>query len=52
MLDGAPTRNLEDVQAQLGGERIGTTVTALVVRAGARVEVRITVGERPRRGAS
>jgi S1-C subfamily serine protease len=51
-LDGAPTRDLEDVQAQLGGERIGTTVTALVVRAGARVEVRITVGERPRRGAS
>jgi S1-C subfamily serine protease len=51
-LDGAPTGDLEDVQAQLGGERIGTTVTALVVRAGARAEVRITVGERPRRGAS
>ncbi|HWN14801.1 MAG TPA: S1C family serine protease [Candidatus Dormibacteraeota bacterium] len=51
-LDGAPTGDLEDVQAQLGAERIGTTVTALVVRAGARTEVRITVGERPRRGAS
>src|SRR5216683_14110 len=51
-LDGVPTGDLEDVQAQLGGERIGNTVTALVVRAGARAEVRITVGERPRRGAS
>jgi S1-C subfamily serine protease len=47
-----PTGDLEDVQAHLGGDRIGTAVTALVVRAGARVELRVTVGERPRRGAS
>lgn len=51
-LDGAPTRDLDDVQARLGSERIGRPVSALVVRAGVRAELRITVGERPRRGAS
>lgn len=50
-LDGAPVAELEHVQARLGGDRIGTTVTALVIRAGARVEARITVGEQPRRRA-
>jgi len=50
-LDGVPTADLDDVQGRLGGDRIGTTATALVVRAGARAEVRVTVGERPRRGA-
>jgi S1-C subfamily serine protease len=50
-LDGAPVAELEDVQERLGGDRIGTTVTALVIRAGARVEARITVGEQPRRRA-
>lgn len=50
-LDGVPTADLDDVQGRLGGDRIGATATALVVRAGARAEVRVTVGERPRRGA-
>jgi S1-C subfamily serine protease len=50
-VDGAPVTGLEDVQSRLGGDRIGTTVTALVIRAGARVEARITVGEQPRRRA-
>lgn len=50
-LDGAPVAELEDVQERLGGDRIGLTVTALVIRAGARVEARITVGEQPRRRA-
>ena len=50
-LDGVPTADLDDVQGRLGGDRIGTTATARVVRAGARAEVRVTVGERPRRGA-
>ena len=50
-LDGAPLADLDDVQAHLGPDRIGTTVTALVVRAGARAEVRVTVGEQPRRRA-
>lgn len=50
-LDGVPTADLDDVQGRLGGDRIGTAVTALVIRAGARTEARITVGERPRRGS-
>ncbi len=50
-LDGVPTADLDDVQGRLGGDRIGSTVTALVIRAGGRAEVPITVGERPRRGA-
>jgi S1-C subfamily serine protease len=50
-LDGVPTADLDDVQGRLGGDRIGAAVTALVVRAGARAEARITVGERPRRGS-
>jgi len=50
-LDGAPVEDLEDVQSRLGAERIGTVVTAGVVRAGARADVRITVGEQPRRRA-
>jgi S1-C subfamily serine protease len=50
-LDGAPVRDLEDVQARLGGEHVGSLVTALIVRAGGRAEVRITVGEQPRRRA-
>jgi S1-C subfamily serine protease len=51
VLDGTPVRDLEDVQGRLGSERIGTVVTAGVVRAGGRAEVRITVGEQPRRRA-
>ena len=50
-LGGEPVRDLEDVQAHLGAGRVGTAVTALVVRAGARAELRITVGEQPRRRA-
>jgi S1-C subfamily serine protease len=50
-LDGAPVSGLDDVQARLGGDRIGTTVTALVIRAGSRVEAPIAVGEQPRRRA-
>ena len=50
-LDGAPVADLADVHARLGAERIGTTVPAVVVRAGARAELSITVGEEPRRAA-
>jgi serine protease DegQ len=49
-LDGAPTQDLEDVQVLLGPDRIGRAVSALVVRAGGRAELRVTVGERARRG--
>lgn len=48
-LDGAPTRDIDDVQAALPGERVGQVVKATIVRGGAKMEVEITVGERPRR---
>ncbi len=50
-LGGEPVSDLEDVQAHLGGDRIGAALTALVVRAGARAELGIMVGEQPRRRA-
>lgn len=49
-LDGHPLRDLDDVQARLGGSRIGQAIPVLLVRAGVRTEVSITVGEAPRRG--
>ena len=50
-LDGAPVSDLDDVQAQLGGAQIGRTIPASVIRAGARAELAITVGEQARRRA-
>ena len=50
-LDGAPVSDLDDVQAQLGGAQIGRTSPASVIRAGARAELAITVGEQARRRA-
>lgn len=49
-LEGRPLRALGDVQAVLAGRRPGTTVTASLVRAGAPLEVAITLGERPAPG--
>jgi S1-C subfamily serine protease len=37
----------DDVQAALGGDRVGTELTATAIRAGAPVELKITVGEWP-----
>jgi S1-C subfamily serine protease len=48
-LDGKPVCDVDDVQAALGGERLGHAVRALVVRGGASAELAITVGERPAR---
>lgn len=50
-LDGAPVGDLDDVQARLGSDRIGVAIPAVLVRAGARTELSITVGEQPRRHA-
>ena len=50
-LDGAPVSDLDDVQAQLGSDRIGVAVPAVLVRAGTRTELSITVGAQPRRRA-
>ncbi len=49
-LDGAPTADIGDVQRQLGPDRVGRTVRASVIRAGALLEVPVTVGERPATG--
>jgi len=49
-LGGAPVADLEDIQAQLGSGRIGATIPAVLIRAGARVELDITVGAQPHRG--
>jgi len=46
-LDGAPVSATEDVQAVVGTRRVGSTVTATILRAGAPAEVSLTVGERP-----
>lgn len=50
-LDGEPVGDLEDVQARLGSDRVGAEVSAVVLRGGVRTELRITVGEQPRRRA-
>ena len=50
-LDGGPVGDLEDVQARLGSDRVGAEIPAVVLRGGVRTELRITVGEQPRRRA-
>ena len=48
-LDGAPVGDLDDVQARLGSDRIGVAIPAVLVRAGERTELSITVGAQPSR---
>jgi S1-C subfamily serine protease len=48
-LNGARVADTSDVQTHLGGDRIGTTLTASVIRAGSLIDVNITVGESPHR---
>ncbi len=48
-LEGTPVHDPGDVQAVLAGRRAGAAVTASMIRAGAPVEVAITLGERPAR---
>ena len=49
-LGDAPVREPADVLALLEPERVGQPLVARVVRAGALLDVPVTVGERPRRG--
>ena len=49
-LGDVPVREPADVLALLEPERVGQPLVARVVRAGALVDVPVTVGERPRRG--
>ena len=48
-LDGAAVGDLDDVHSRLGSGQIGQTVRARILRAGAPMELAITVGEQPRR---
>jgi S1-C subfamily serine protease len=45
-LDGADVADTDDVQAHLGGDRIGKTVTASLIRGGAPVTLEIVPAER------
>lgn len=45
-LDAQPTADVSDVRLMLNAEQIGQTLTARVIRAGAIVELPVTVGER------
>jgi S1-C subfamily serine protease len=51
-LEGKLVSDTGDVQALLGPESVGKTLTAKIVRGGQVVELTITVGERPQRGES
>ena len=46
-IQGTPTRNASDLQAGLGPERVGATVSLQLLRGGAPQEVTVTLGERP-----
>jgi S1-C subfamily serine protease len=43
---GGAVRGIEDLQAQLGAERVGSVVTVAVLRGGERRELTVTLGER------
>lgn len=45
--DGAPIEDTDDVLAQLGSDRIGTSVRLRIVRGGQAVEQPVVIGERP-----
>jgi S1-C subfamily serine protease len=49
-IDGDPIAEPEDLLAALRPERVGQVVTVRIVRGGEPRELRVTVGERPRRG--
>ena len=48
-LEGTPLHDPGDVQAALAGRRVGAAVTASLIRAGAPLDMAITLGERPSR---
>jgi len=45
-LAGQPVRDIDELQALLGPDRVGTAVPATVVRGGERRELSVTIGER------
>lgn len=51
-LDDVAVADTDAVQAALGPERIGQSVTAKIARGGQPVDAQITIGERPQRGGA
>lgn len=49
--DGKPIADIDDVQAALASDRVGTTLTASIVRGGAAHQLAISVSERPKKNA-
>lgn len=45
-LDGHPVRQLEELLALLNGSRVGSTVTAKVIRGGKLTDIQISIGEK------
>jgi len=45
-LDGQPVRDVDDLMALLGGDRVGRKVPAQIVRGGERRDLNVTIGER------
>jgi S1-C subfamily serine protease len=50
-LDGKPCRDMDDVHAALGGDRIGHVLKVGLIRGGERTECSVTVGERQHRSS-
>jgi S1-C subfamily serine protease len=48
-LEGTPLRDPGDVQAAVAGRKVGTAVTVSLIRAGAPLQVAVTLAERPSR---
>jgi S1-C subfamily serine protease len=46
-VDGRPLASLDDLQAAIGGERVGQAARLSLVRGGAAAELAVVVGERP-----
>lgn len=46
--NGKPVQDAEDLQALLGPDAVGTTVKAEILRAGQRLEIPVTIGQRKR----
>jgi S1-C subfamily serine protease len=46
-LDGQPVRHMDELLAQLGGDRVGASVPVGIVRGGQTQELTVTLGERP-----
>ncbi len=51
LLDGIRVTDTDDVQAVLDPSRVGKTVPAVLLRAGSRAELAVTIGERPKESA-